>query len=152
MIKSIAENRWVRQIAVALGYALVYTVLRPYSGGVWTVTAGLRLSCLLLFPPRYWPALIVGECAAIVPFYYPMAERFGTLWVVVSSIPPMLVAAPVVWWCTRKLGDVPLEANGQVKGAADLHYSAIADLGRDGVCERTYRHCFRESPASLPMD
>ncbi|RUL66068.1 hypothetical protein EKH79_05065 [Dyella dinghuensis] len=115
MIKSIAENRWVRQIAVALGYALVYTVLRPYSGGVWTVTAGLRLSCLLLFPPRYWPALIVGECAAIIPFYYPMAERFGTLWVIVSSIPPMLVAAPIVWWSTRKLGMFPSKRTVKLK-------------------------------------
>jgi two-component system, NarL family, sensor histidine kinase FusK len=107
MLKSIAENRWVRQIAVALGYALIYTALRPYSGGVWTVTSGLRLSCLLLFPYRYWPALIIGEAIAIVPFYYPMAERFGTLWVVVSSIPPMLVAAPIVWWCIRKAGMFP---------------------------------------------
>lgn len=103
MIKSIAENRWVRQIAVALGYALVYTMLRPYSASVWTVTAGLRLSCLLLFPYRYWPALIVGEGAAIVAFYYPLAERFGTLWVVVNSVPPMLTAAPIVWWCIEKL-------------------------------------------------
>jgi glucose-6-phosphate-specific signal transduction histidine kinase len=103
MIKSIAENKWVRQIAVALGYALVYTLLRPYSASVWTVTAGLRLSCLLLFPYRYWPALIVGECAAIAALYYPMAERFGTLWVVVNSIPPMLTAAPIVWWCIEKL-------------------------------------------------
>jgi two-component system, NarL family, sensor histidine kinase FusK len=103
MLKSIAENTWVRQFAVALGYALVYTALRPYSGGVWTVTSGLRLSCLLLFPYRYWPALIIGEGVAIVSLYYPLADRFGTLWVVVNSIPPMLVAAPVVWWCIQKL-------------------------------------------------
>jgi two-component system, NarL family, sensor histidine kinase FusK len=103
MLKSIAENTWVRQIAVALGYALVYTALRPYSGGVWTVTSGLRLSCLLLFPYRYWPALIVGEGVAIFGYYYPLAARFGDLWVAVNSIPPMLVGAPVVWWCIHKL-------------------------------------------------
>ncbi|HTC26289.1 MASE1 domain-containing protein [Dyella sp.] len=115
MLKSIAENKWVRQIAVALGYALIYTVLRPYSGGVWTVTAGLRLSCLLLFPYRYWPALIVGEGAAILAFYYPLAERFGSLWVAVNSIPPMLIGAPVVWWCTRKLGLFPSKRTIKLK-------------------------------------
>jgi two-component system, NarL family, sensor histidine kinase FusK len=103
MLKSIAQNVWLRQLALAVGYALVYIALRPYSGGVWTVTSGLRLSCLLVFPPRYWPALIVGEGVGIFTCYYPLAGSFGDLWLAVNSIPPMLIGAPLVWWCIHKL-------------------------------------------------
>jgi len=115
MLKSIAENTWVRQIAIALGYALVYIALRPYSGGVWTVTSGLRLSCLLLFPYRYWPALIVGEGVAIFTCYYPLADKFGDQWVALNSIPPMLIGAPVVWWCIHKLKLFPSKQTIKLK-------------------------------------
>jgi glucose-6-phosphate-specific signal transduction histidine kinase len=115
MLKSIAENRWVRQIAVLVGYALVYKFLRPYSGGIWTVTSGLRLSCLLLFPYRYWPALIIGEALPVSYDNFQLADRFGTTWAIATSIPPILIAAPIVWWCRHKLSLFPSKRMVKVK-------------------------------------
>ncbi len=115
MLKSITENKWLRQIAVVVGYAIAYKLLRPYSGGIWTVTAGLRLSCMLLFPYRYWPALILGEAVPLAYNNYQCLNQFGLAWVIASSIPPMLIAAPIVWWCRRKLSLFPSKRLIRVK-------------------------------------
>lgn len=108
MLKStLGSKTWPRQIAICIGYALIYSLLRPYSNGIWAVTAGLRLSCLLLLPYRYWPALVVGE---LIPLTYGNLEHlddFGTAWTVLNSIPPILIAMPIVWWCRRQLSLFP---------------------------------------------
>lgn len=115
MLKSIFENKWARQIAVVLGYALIYKLIRPYSGGIWTVTAGLRLSGLLLLPYRYWPALMLGEAIPLTYDNYQLAGRFGAVWAIVSSIPPLLIAAPIVWWCRHKLSLFPSKRMIKIK-------------------------------------
>jgi len=100
---TLSGNTWPRQIAICIGYALIYSLLRPYSNGIWAVTAGLRLSCLLLFPYRYWPALIVGEFVPLAYGNYEHLDAFGTAWTVLNSIPPI----PIVWWCRRQLSLFP---------------------------------------------
>lgn len=107
MLKSITENKWLRQIAVFAVYMLAYELLRPYTSGIWTLTCGLRLSCLLLLPYRYWPALAFAEVGPLVYNNYLCLDQFGLTWTLLNSIPPILYAMPIVWWCRRELALFP---------------------------------------------
>jgi two-component system, NarL family, sensor histidine kinase FusK len=107
MLKSLADNKWLRQLAVVVGYAMAYELIRPHSDAIWALTAGLRLSCLLLFPYRYWPAMVIGELIPLTHDNYSSLSQYGPAWVVVNSIPPILLAMPVVWWCRRELSMFP---------------------------------------------
>jgi two-component system, NarL family, sensor histidine kinase FusK len=103
MHKSLSENKWLPQAGVFVLYTVAYALLRPYSNGIWALTCGLRLSCLLLLPYRYWPALACAEIAPLVYNNYPCIDPFGLTWTVLNSIPPILYAMPVVWWCRERL-------------------------------------------------
>ncbi len=107
MVKSIAENKWLRQIAVFVAYTLAYALLRPYTNGIWTLTCGLRLSCLLFLPYRYWPTLAFAELGPLVYNNYLCLDQFGLTWTVLNSIPPILYAMPIVWWCRHELSLFP---------------------------------------------
>jgi glucose-6-phosphate-specific signal transduction histidine kinase len=102
MGKGILENRWVRQLAVALGYALVYSVIRPFSTTYWPIVYGLRVACLLLIPRRYWLSLAVGELVPLTYFNAECLNDFGLTWVVLNSIPRIALGMPVVWWFRSK--------------------------------------------------
>lgn len=100
-------SRWVevsRHVAVALGYALGFMLLREVSFSHWVLFAGFRLCALLLVPYRFWPALVVGEAAPLAFIAITNSERYGTLWSVLYTIPPIGLAMPVVRWCRRSLG------------------------------------------------
>jgi glucose-6-phosphate-specific signal transduction histidine kinase len=90
---------WGRQAAVSGAYALCYIVLRDMSVSHWNLPAGLRIACLLLFPYRYWPALIVGELMPVGYHAWRNQDEFGWRWAVWAAIPPMLLLAPLVAWC-----------------------------------------------------
>jgi two-component system, NarL family, sensor histidine kinase FusK len=107
MVKSIAENKWVRQIAVFTVYTLAYLLLRRYSNGIWVITGGLRLGCLLLLPYRYWPTLVLAEVTPLVYENYQCLEQFGPTWTALNSIPPILYAMPIVWWCRHEFSLFP---------------------------------------------
>ncbi|HUA78931.1 MAG TPA: MASE1 domain-containing protein, partial [Dyella sp.] len=107
MLKSIADNRWLRQAAVFAAYVIAYLLLRPYSNGVWAITGGLRLSVLLLLPYRYWPVLALADVGPLVYDNYPCLAQYGLTWTICNSIPPILYAMPVVWWCRRELAMFP---------------------------------------------
>ncbi|RUL72495.1 MASE1 domain-containing protein [Dyella choica] len=107
MMNSIAENKWLRQLAVFVVYGIVYTLLRPYSVAVWHIISGLRLGCLLLLPYRYWPALALGELGPDVYYASPEQAPFGLAWQIGNSIPAILLAMPIVAWCKRRLGLFP---------------------------------------------
>lgn len=126
MLKSISENTWLRQLAVFAAYVAAYLLLRPYSNGIWTVTAGLRLGCLLLLPYRYWPALALAEVGPLVYANYSCLQQFGLLWTVCNSIPPVLYAMPVVWWCRHKLALFP--SRRMVRAKALLICIVLASL------------------------
>lgn len=107
MSKSIADNKWLRQVTVFVAYTVAYLLLRPYSDGIWAITGGLRLSALLLLPYRYWPALILADVGPLIYDNYPCLAQYGLTWTICNSIPPILYAMPVVWWCRRELALFP---------------------------------------------
>ncbi|MWA29846.1 MASE1 domain-containing protein [Burkholderia pseudomallei] len=94
---------WLKQLAVAVGYALTYIVMHPVSDGHWALRSGLRLSCLLVMPYRYWPALLLGEALPNAYEVWPCRDLYGLAFVSVRCIPPILLAMPIVAWCRRKL-------------------------------------------------
>ncbi|QNK02454.1 MASE1 domain-containing protein [Dyella telluris] len=99
------------QLGVALAYATCYSLLRCVSVSHWNLVAGLRVLCLLLVPPRYWLALGVGEGMPLAWLGWDSHERFGTLWAVAMSVPPILLSTPVFAWLRWR---VPVYRGGQV--------------------------------------
>ncbi|MDQ0010985.1 glucose-6-phosphate-specific signal transduction histidine kinase [Luteibacter jiangsuensis] len=103
---------WGRYVAVAGAYAACYELTRYFSFSHWTLTAGLRLACLLMAPKRYWPALAVGEALPIAEMAILHASLYGTLWAILASIPPILVCMPAVAWLRSRT--TLLRPNGQI--------------------------------------
>jgi two-component system, NarL family, sensor histidine kinase FusK len=110
MLKSIVENKWLRQLAVFIGYGVVYTSLLPHANSVWAITCGLRMACLLLLPYRYWPTLALAEVAPLIYQNGESRDQLGLVWAIANSIPPILYAMPVVGWCRQKLQIFPSQS------------------------------------------
>jgi glucose-6-phosphate-specific signal transduction histidine kinase len=92
-------HRWLAHLGIAVGYALAYlVVLGALSNAPWPFAAGLRIACLLLVPYRYWPALVAGELVPLACRNFGHAHDFGLTWALLASIPPIILAMPVVWW------------------------------------------------------
>jgi hypothetical protein len=100
-------NRWWRHGAVALGYALVYLAIHPFSVAYWPFTAGLRVASLMLVPRRYWWALIVGESPPLTYFNAQCLDDFGITWVILCSVPPIALGMPVIAWFRNRAGLFP---------------------------------------------
>lgn len=100
-------REWLIQVAVALGYALAYCVVRPFSDAHWPLTSGLRFACLLLIPYRYWFALAVGEVAPLTYTVFKCVALFGITTAAIWSIPPIVIAMPVIWFCRSRLSLFP---------------------------------------------
>ncbi|MFK2892381.1 MASE1 domain-containing protein [Dyella flagellata] len=98
---------WMKQVAVALGFALAYEAAHPFSPPQFGLGSALRLLWLLFLPYRYWPALAVGEFVPNFLAVYPCLEQFGALWVAFRSIPPLVFMMPVVWFCRARLALFP---------------------------------------------
>lgn len=103
---------WGRYLAVAGAYAACYELTRYFSFSHWTLTAGLRLACLMLVPKRYWIALAIGEALPTAENAALHAHLYGTLWAVLTSIPLILVCMPVVGWLRSRT--TLLRADGQI--------------------------------------
>lgn len=101
------KNKVLRQFAVGAGYALAFSVLHPISDAHWHLHAALRLICLLLIPYRYWFALAIGEAIPNAYEAYLCLHAFGPAWVMMRSIPPIILAMPLVWWCRSRLNLFP---------------------------------------------
>ena len=97
----------LRQAAVLAGYLALYTLIRPLSDAHWELTAGLRLGLLLVMPYRYWLALALGDTVTNGYQAYLYAPRFGVPWAVVTGLPMIAFAMPVVWLCKEKLALFP---------------------------------------------
>lgn len=111
MGKGLWERAWVRHVAVALGYSVSYVIFRQFSQAHWQITAGLRLTVLLLAPYRYWPALIVGEFAYYGAVGYICSAVWGVAWGLACAIPVIAYVAPVVYWVRKHWSPVLRNAN-----------------------------------------
>jgi two-component system, NarL family, sensor histidine kinase FusK len=99
----IRERDWIVQVAVAMGYALTYTTIHPYSDAIWSITSGLRFTCLLLIPYRYWIALAIGEAVPLTYTMFQCVHLYGYATTLLWSFPPIVTAMPVIWLCRRYL-------------------------------------------------
>ncbi|MEQ4576805.1 MAG: MASE1 domain-containing protein [Gammaproteobacteria bacterium] len=88
----------VRLNGILLGaaYALAFWAARQISVDQWVLSAGVRVGALLLFAPRYWPYLMAGEYAVFAYLRYPLIEKFGLPWVVISSAVLMPTVAFII--------------------------------------------------------
>lgn len=108
MAKAWWKSEWAMQLGVAVGYALLYTALRPYSTAHWPIVAGVRFVGLLLLPYRFWPAFVVGEELAGVRYAYEICmESQGWSWMLFRLVPPSLLVMPVIWWCRTRMPPFP---------------------------------------------
>ena len=98
---------WLTQVAVVVGYIALFAVIRPFSDAHWSLTAGLRLSALLLFPSRYWLALALGDALYSSPQAISCEAQYGLPWAIAYTFPLTAVAMPAVWWCKEKLSLFP---------------------------------------------
>jgi len=108
MGKGVLARPWVQQLAVALGYALAYTITAQlFADAPWPVTAALRIACLLLVPYRYWPALALGEVAPLIYLNVAHLNELGLRYTLLASFPPVLLGMPVVKWFRCRAGLFP---------------------------------------------
>lgn len=105
--KWLLDSVWLKQIAVALGYIALFAIIRPLSDAHWSLTAGLRLSALLLLPYRYWFALALGDGLYSLPQAIECEPQFGFVWSLQYPFPLTAVAMPIVWFCKEKLSLFP---------------------------------------------
>lgn len=135
MGKGLLGNAWFKQPAVAVAYALTYLAIHPFSDAHWSLASGLRLTCLLLIPYRYWLALAIGEAVPLIYCLWPCLPQFGAATVAIWSFPPIVVAMPVVWYCRRHLRLFPQRHVIDMKAlllcvlSTSLLWTAITCLG-----------------------
>ena len=82
---------WGQHFAIAAAYAGCYEVARHMNFSDWTLTAGLRLACLLLVPVKYWPALAVGETVPLVVNALFCMSTLGGPWALSASVPMIVL-------------------------------------------------------------
>lgn len=102
-LKRVASHSGLLQLGIVIAYAAGFSLLKEVSVSHWNLIAGLRLLCLLLVPPRFWLAMMIGETIPLIGLGWTYHVRFGTLWACLVSISPMAVTAPVIAWCRRRL-------------------------------------------------
>jgi two-component system, NarL family, sensor histidine kinase FusK len=107
MGKFLLRNEWLAHIGVAMGYALLYVAIHPFSTAQWPVHVGVRFACLLLLPYRFWPALLVGEALPNAYNAYVCLDTLGLTWVAARFIPPSLLMMPVIWWSRTRMPPLP---------------------------------------------
>lgn len=83
-------------LLLAAAYALLYPILRNMSADQWFLPAGLRVAALLLFAPRYWPYLVLGEYAIFAYARFPHAAHYGWTYTIVASAALMPAVAFIV--------------------------------------------------------
>lgn len=93
-----ARQGMAGHLAVCLAYALIYALLRDVSVSHWNLPAGLRVACLLLFPYRYWPALLIGEMVPVGYHAWHCIDDFGWRWSALAAVPPILPLMAIVAW------------------------------------------------------
>jgi Signal transduction histidine kinase, glucose-6-phosphate specific len=83
-------------VAAAVIYLTAYLGLREASNDQWYLPAGLRFATLLVAPYRLWPALFVGETAAILSLGFNKLPSYGWAYYLGSAVTSWPVAALIV--------------------------------------------------------
>jgi glucose-6-phosphate-specific signal transduction histidine kinase len=91
-------------VAAAAAYAACYELTRHFSFSHWILPTGLRLTCALLVPRRFWPALIIGETLPVLENAALCIPRFGMTWGLLASTPLIAPCMLLVMWIRRYAG------------------------------------------------
>nr|WP_251006594.1 MASE1 domain-containing protein [Stenotrophomonas sp. ISL-67] len=83
-------------LLIAALYALACLAARQISVDQFNLLTGLRVAALLLCPPRLWPYLILGDYAHLAQVRYPLIDKYGLAWAIVSSVLLMPAVALIV--------------------------------------------------------
>ena len=87
---------WGKYIAAMAAYAACYELTRHCSVSYWMLYAGLRLSCLLLLPRRFWTPIAIGEALPVVTNALICIRDLGVLTTIFGSSPIIVLCMPVV--------------------------------------------------------
>ncbi|WP_213948209.1 MASE1 domain-containing protein [Luteibacter sp. dw_328] len=87
---------WGRHMAVAAAYIGFYELCRYVSFPQWMLMSGFRLTCLLLLPPRYWPAIVLGEALPLLENAVAWGPKFGIEWALLAAVPMALLWIPAL--------------------------------------------------------
>jgi glucose-6-phosphate-specific signal transduction histidine kinase len=99
---------WGRQVAIAIIYGTVYSLLRNVGFAHFVPLAGFKLSVLLLTPPRYWGALLVSETGLLAYGLWDCIAQFGLTFYLFSILPPIGFLMAVVGICRSQLQGLTL--------------------------------------------
>lgn len=94
--------RVITNVAVSIAYLVAYLGLRAASNDQWYLPAGLRFAALLVTPYRLWPALFVGDVAAIASYRVNMIPHYGLIYYFASSVAAWPVVAVIVRQLRRR--------------------------------------------------
>jgi two-component system, NarL family, sensor histidine kinase FusK len=148
MGKTWLKRAWSRHVAVAAGYLLIYMALRPLNEPYWGVLSALRLVFLLFLPYRYWLTLpfmdMVGQSFNVLTH-----TEFGLSWTIISMIPSILIAMPIVWWCREKLDLFPNRQ--QTNFHVLLLCSALSSLAMASLVMAAVVHSFYSPGHPYPV-
>lgn len=78
-------------------FATTCWATRQVSLDQFFLPAGVRIASLILCPVRFWPYLLLGEYAYYSHLRFPMIEKYGLSWVLISSAFQFPTAALVVY-------------------------------------------------------
>jgi two-component system, NarL family, sensor histidine kinase FusK len=148
MGKTWLKREWPRHVAVAAGYLLIYMALRPFNEPYWGILSAFRLVCLLFLPYRYWLTLplmdTVGQSFNVLTH-----TEFGLSWTIISMIPSILTAMPIVWWCREKLDLFPNRQ--QINFHVLLLCSALCSLAMALLVLAAVMHSFYSPGHPFPV-
>lgn len=94
-------------VLLSVVYATCYGLSRTVSVDQFYLTAGVRLSALLLCPPRLWPYLFAGEFAYLLQLRQPMLATYGSAWVLLSAATVLPAVAALTRCHARALRQGP---------------------------------------------
>ena len=89
---------WGQHVAIAAAYVGFYEICRHLSVTQWMLMSGLRLTCMVLLPTCYWPALVLGEELPLLENALLWGHKFGVLWALLAAVPmarPTVANTPV---------------------------------------------------------
>lgn len=90
-------------LLIAALFATACWATRQVSLDQFFLPAGIRVASLLLCPVRFWPYLLLGEYAYYGHVRFPMIEKYGLSWVLISSGFQFPTAALIVYLHRRPI-------------------------------------------------